>query len=77
MRAYSGANKFLKSFADTSWSARANAFNAHKNGNNQIVDSLRSIGKDINQPVDTRNKAQRLAKKMEKIGDHFSNRDVE
>lgn len=62
-----GVNKVLKPLSETRWSARANAINALQNGYLNISEALSSIASDINQPGDTRNEAQSLAKKMENL----------
>lgn len=62
-----GVNKVLKPLSETRWSARANAINALQNGYLNISEALLSIASDINQPGDTRNEAQSLAKKMAKF----------
>lgn len=67
MTSYLGANKVLKSLPDTRWSARANAINALQHGYFNVSEALTSIASDINQPGETRIKAQSPAKKMEKL----------
>lgn len=62
-----GANKVLKSLSETRWSARADALNALQNGYNHISEALTSIARNTDQPGETRNEAQSLAKKMEKL----------
>lgn len=45
------------------WSAGANAINALQNGYFNFYEALFSIASDINQPGDTKNEIQSLAKK--------------
>ncbi|XP_022160822.1 uncharacterized protein LOC111026937 [Myzus persicae] len=62
-----GGQKVLKNLSETRWSARADAINALHNGYNHIFEALLLIAKNTDQSAETKNEAQSLAKKMEKL----------
>lgn len=62
-----GEKTVLKSLSETRWSARADAISALHNGYNHIFEALLSIIRNVDQSGETRNEAQRIFKKMEKL----------
>jgi len=62
-----GEQKVLKSLSETRWSAHADAINALHNGYNHIFEALLLIAKNTDKSAETRNKAQSIRKKMEKL----------
>jgi len=62
-----GGQKVLKNLSETRWSARADAINALHNGYNHIFEALLLIAKNTDQSAETKNEAQSLGKKMEKL----------
>ncbi|XP_025194272.1 uncharacterized protein LOC112593901 [Melanaphis sacchari] len=62
-----GGLKVLKILSKTRWSARADAINALHNGYNHIYEALLLIASNTDQSGETRNEAQSIGKKMEKL----------
>jgi hypothetical protein len=62
-----GGQKVLKSLSETRWSARAGVINALHNGYDHIFKALLLIAKNTDQSAETRNEAQSVGKKMEKL----------